>query len=85
MKAVNLVELKVISAIAGEWGKLAHQSHGLVPVCKQQSEGQNSVFKIGDHEKEKCWTLRFMIFKALVFVPRRTGLLDREDEGTMNL
>jgi len=44
MKAVKLVQLRVFSAVAGDWEKLAHQTHGLVPVYQQQSKGPNKVF-----------------------------------------
>jgi hypothetical protein len=51
MKAANLIELRVFCAIAGEWGKLARQTRGPVPVCQQQSKGVNEVNKIADHER----------------------------------
>jgi hypothetical protein len=51
MKAANLVELRVFCAIAGEWGKLARQTRGPVPVCQQQSKGANKVFKTADYER----------------------------------
>jgi hypothetical protein len=36
----RLTELRVVCAMAGEWGKLTGQSRALIPICLNQHDNQ---------------------------------------------